>query len=151
MKVGKVSVSGFKIGGLNQYLDFHGVACVRLSKPIPYDSFVTLTVSIIGRDGTQFPIDCFGSLETGITTASESDPERDELKRRIVLACEMIDQYVFRDTDRASTWQMVLKLRAVLDEGARPDLERDEDEDDLTRHGTLREGIARSGFTGGKP
>jgi hypothetical protein len=147
--MGEVSISGFKIGGLNQYVDFHGVACVRLSKPRAHDTFVTLTVSIIGRDGTEFPIDCYGSLETGITTVTESDPERDELKRRIVLACEMIDEW----RDYTKDGRAILNtLRAVLDEGARPDLPGEpEDEDDLTRHGTLREGIARSGFTGGKP
>jgi hypothetical protein len=89
-----------------------------------------------------------------------------EYERRIALACEIIDHQ--RSCERAKSPERHAEildcLRAVLDEGARPDLGRswrgwdtklagadqdDNPEPDPWADGTMRDGMR--GFTGGKP
>jgi len=77
--------------------------------------------------------------------------EGEEYERRIILACAMLDRIldyyrfpVIRVPSPGSIEAELRQLRQVLDEGARPDLEPDDEPD-----GTLRDGL-RS-FRGGKP
>lgn len=82
--------------------------------------------------------------------------ERDELQRRIELAVNRIDRLLtgkialLRPYEQVSAFLVdslsreLGSLRAVLYEGARPDLEPDDEPD-----GTMRRGMR--GFTGGKP